>query len=428
MGYLISLHDNEVDWNLLGIRVVGHIDALPIPAGEYEYGDAYMVGTETPYDMYIYTRPDGKVHTEGYWFPIGKFPVPGPQGPKGDGIGQINAATTGTVQKVVYDTTFGATVKSDAAINYTDSTDGSIKNQEFPLISKLPILPGKYVSIDATSDNDAMEVKVDDAALAQDYIKISKILTTDSSPVIENGKTVWYQTTQYPTASSFAWRNPDGDCSFNKLKLEGISEPDGKHYLNIGQIYFSVKDTDMIVAKTTTDTGILPQAQLTHLKSLPAVNIRYDEKIFVRMDPVNAPDGTLNYVHIDSVQNGSGGYKATGQCFSITVSTRAWQIVNLDFTKSYTHQICITNPAANTKYYMTLINNRSASYHGDAAGLISDLSDIDTGFRPATRLHTTQGVAAALLYKNSQGYLIAKYGTDTEQMTANQISIWDGVK
>ena len=78
VAYLISLHDNEVDWNLLGIKVIGAIDALPIPAGNYEYGDAYMVGTETPYDMYIYTRPDGKVHTEGYWFPIGKFPAPGP--------------------------------------------------------------------------------------------------------------------------------------------------------------------------------------------------------------------------------------------------------------------------------------------------------------------------------------------------------------
>lgn len=86
VGYLISLHDNEVDWNLLGIKVIGVIEALPIPQGNYEYGDAYMVGTKPPYDMYIYTRPDGTVHTEGYWFPVGKFPMPGPQGPKGDGI------------------------------------------------------------------------------------------------------------------------------------------------------------------------------------------------------------------------------------------------------------------------------------------------------------------------------------------------------
>lgn len=43
-----------------GIKVVGQVespDDLPDPAEfEGEYGDAYLVGEETPYDYYIFTR------------------------------------------------------------------------------------------------------------------------------------------------------------------------------------------------------------------------------------------------------------------------------------------------------------------------------------------------------------------------------------
>ena len=78
VAYLLSLHKAEYEWNLLGIKVIGHVDALPIPDGTYEYGDAYTVGTDAPYDMWIYTRAD-ESHWEAYWFNIGKFPAPGPQ-------------------------------------------------------------------------------------------------------------------------------------------------------------------------------------------------------------------------------------------------------------------------------------------------------------------------------------------------------------
>lgn len=43
-----------------GIKVIGQVSSpndLPDPETfEGEYGDAYLVGTETPYDYYIYTR------------------------------------------------------------------------------------------------------------------------------------------------------------------------------------------------------------------------------------------------------------------------------------------------------------------------------------------------------------------------------------
>ena len=69
-----------------GIKVIGQVDTameLPDPATyEGEYGDAYVVGTEEPYEYYIFTRAfEGQ--DEPSWFDLGIFPVPGPQGPQG---------------------------------------------------------------------------------------------------------------------------------------------------------------------------------------------------------------------------------------------------------------------------------------------------------------------------------------------------------
>lgn len=428
VAYLISLHDNEVDWNLLGIRVIGAIDALPIPPGNYEYGDAYMVGTSTPYDMYIYTRPDGAVHTEGYWFPIGKFPVPGPQGPKGDGFEQVYKWTNGTVGNVTYDTTDGAKVLQTTTIDYTDSTDGSTKQQQFNSTTTLPIVPGKYVSMDATSDNKKLEVKVDDTALALDYYKIDKGDYPGAIvPIYYKGKQDYKLIGYQSGVGTLVMRGGNSEIKCDAIDANYWRNLDGNRVLSFTNVKEQLTGGCLIVVKTPNDKGNLSTGQLTMLKELPQYQIQYNNQIYYRMDPLSAPDGTLNYVHIDSVQNGSGGYKATGQCFSVTVSTASWQIVNLDFTRSYTHQICVSNPTTNAKYYFTLVNNKSASYHGNAAGLINALSDTDTEFQPATRSHTTNGVSAALLYRNDSGYLVANYGTNAEQMTSTQIVVWDTV-
>lgn len=63
--------------NQFGIKVVGQVDAgEEIPSGPHEYGDAYAVGTNPPYSLYIWTRNEG-------WFNIGQFPKEGPAGADG---------------------------------------------------------------------------------------------------------------------------------------------------------------------------------------------------------------------------------------------------------------------------------------------------------------------------------------------------------
>ena len=71
-----------------GIKVLGQVDSeadLPDPAGDFEYGDAYAVGTTEPYSFYIYTRPDPDgSHDSNWWFDIGQLAIVGPQGPQGE--------------------------------------------------------------------------------------------------------------------------------------------------------------------------------------------------------------------------------------------------------------------------------------------------------------------------------------------------------
>ena len=64
-----------------GIRVLGQLPSeLDIPAGEYEFGDAYLIDHE----YYVYTRPNPALgHIDPYWLNIGSLSIVGPQGPQG---------------------------------------------------------------------------------------------------------------------------------------------------------------------------------------------------------------------------------------------------------------------------------------------------------------------------------------------------------
>ena len=83
---ILYMLEEEGVLNEFGIRIVGEADAsgdLPNPTTyKGEFGDAYAVGTQTPYTIYIFTRANG-THLTNYWFNIGKFPLAGPTGATG---------------------------------------------------------------------------------------------------------------------------------------------------------------------------------------------------------------------------------------------------------------------------------------------------------------------------------------------------------
>lgn len=83
---ILYMLEEEGTLNQFGIKVVAQeqtVDALPAPT-EYtgDFGDAYAIGTTSPYTLYIYTRANG-THPTNYWFNIGQFPLPGPKGADG---------------------------------------------------------------------------------------------------------------------------------------------------------------------------------------------------------------------------------------------------------------------------------------------------------------------------------------------------------
>lgn len=418
VGYLVSLHENEYQWNLLGVKVIGvAATEADIPHGTYEYGDAYEIGTEPPYDLYIYTRPDGKVHTEGYWFNTGKFPMPGPQGPKGDGLEQVNKWTNGTVGNVTYNTTDGAKVTQTTTVDYTDSTDGSTKQQQFDTTTTLPIVPGKYISMNATSDNKKMEVKVDDTALALDYYKFDKSYSYPVIPAWSGSSQMAVVFTDAPTPYSLVQRDVNGNGHLNALYTILLVDRDAPYrQATMNEVYRTCRTagTDQIFEKTPTDTGTMSADLLAVFTGTPNSHIIYDNQLYYRIDPTNAPNGTLNFIHIDSIDDGNGGYKATGKCFSITVSTRAWQVVDLDFGGSTrtTHNLTLTNSSTGTNIYFSLTNNRTETYEGAPAGLLSALENssiactVDANGTYSAGMITTDGVNFQVTYGNGEQLMI----------------------
>lgn len=423
VGYLLSLHKAEYEWNLLGIKVVGHVDALPIPDGTYEYGDAYTVGTAAPYDMWIYTRADA-FHSEAYWFNIGKFPAPGPQGPKGDGPEQINKWTNGTVSNVTYDTTDGAKVIQTSTVNYTDSTDGSTKQQQFETTTALPIVPGKYISMDTTSNNKKMEVKVDDIALALDYIKIDK--TRNSViPEFYNGKVQWDTLTVGLGPSTVVQRDANSATYLGKLYVNRLATTAREYDMPLQAAYYGGYSDGFTVEKTPTDTGTLTAVVFDAIKAYPNAGLKYDNKSYIRMNPTSAPDGTLNYIHLDSIDDGNGGYKATEKCFSVTVSTRAWQVFDLDFGGSTrtTHNLALTNSSTGTTIYFSLTNNRPETFEGAPAGLWSALETSPI----ACSVNNAGTYSAGMITVDGDNFKVFYGNSEELMMTQAEIAIADSM-
>ena len=114
--YLTSYHEVNQGLAQWGIRVVGKITSvteLPDPKTyEGEYGDAFAVGTEAPYDFYIWTRSSTEDDT-GYWFPFGKISITGPVGPAGP---QGPKGDTGKSTRWYYNTTPSNPVEGDMVL------------------------------------------------------------------------------------------------------------------------------------------------------------------------------------------------------------------------------------------------------------------------------------------------------------------------
>ena len=409
MGYLISLHDNEVDWNLLGIRVIGHIDALPIPEGTYEYGDAYMVGTETPYDMYIYTRPDGTVHTEGYWFPVGKFPMPGPAGPKGNGIGTLTSIDTGSSQYATYDITDGINATYDTIINYKDSDTGEQKSQTVSLYAKTPILPGQYISI-GNHDSRNVEIGVDDTKLALDYIKIDK--TKNSVvPLYLNGSINWSQATESAAPHSIAYRDANGNSHFNRVDLAPAGFTIDNNKFDKTVMIYGLKSDITIQDQTG---GTLSSNESYVLNTTPVCRIKIQDKVYYRVSEFGKVP--LIFMSCDN----------TGTIYTLTCNTTNKTYTIASHTNpTYKHvtQMHVVIPG-DDDYYLTIFNTdkHGAMYNLNSASTLLD--NIGTAGTIAYKQNTANAVYIPVhISKNSSGNWAWNMGSASGTFTTNQIDL-----
>lgn len=137
----------------LGIKVIGQADNVSdIPEGEYGYGDAYMIGTEPPYTMYIWTRANG-MHPEDYWFNVGNFPMPGPQGELGLGIDDVVSEMLLAYQNssATYDSTNGF---YEVQINGTKTTTlNDNSTYQAPVELNIPIQTDGQVVVETGHSN-----------------------------------------------------------------------------------------------------------------------------------------------------------------------------------------------------------------------------------------------------------------------------------
>lgn len=356
----------------------------------------------------------------------------GKKGDKGDSIEQIIREASNTAQSVSYAPTSGATIEyKDKTVLYKDSTTGETKSKVLPAQLSLPILPGKYVSMSANADNNALEIKGDYTKLALDFYRIDKTATGSTIPFWDGTSQDKISFTGGNIPNTIVSRYGQGDVDLHRVNAEYLGYADGGDSIDFYTLYANTIGSDYTIDKTPTDTGTLTATQIGVLTAqYQAKNLRiiYDNQVYNRIDPLTYPDGTLNYIHLDSIQNGQGGYKATGKCFSVTVSTREWQVVDLDFGGSTrtTHNLTITDSTTTTSIYFSLTNNHLETYGDAPASLWTALKNNVVACTVAKGGNTVT-YAAGIITVNGDNFQV-RYGNNEELlMTQTQVTIVDSI-
>lgn len=304
----------------------------------------------------------------------------------------------------------------EAATNaVNDAVNNSVTN----------ITAGLYTKVE--KNGQTYLVNVDDTALALDYIKIDKT-AINYVPWWNNGVIKELGVSQNAEGGFLALRLPNGQLRMTECMADEFSTTEGDNKLNFYAIYNNTVGTEYSIDSTSTDTGTLTTAQLAQLYGTVQGNNRhiiYDGQAYTRMDPTDAPNGTLNYIHIDSIDDENGGYKATGKCFSITVSTREWNVFDLDFGGSTrtTHNLTLTDSSTGISIYFSLTNNIPETYEGAPGGLLAALENSAIACTV-----DINGIYSAGMITADEIYFKAAYGYGEEALIEQmQVSITDNM-
>lgn len=362
------------------------------------------------------TGPTGPTGPKGDKGETGAAGAAGPQGPAGPGLETITTIDlSAPVDNVTFDTTNGITIFGNGQINddYDISTEYDV-----------PLIPGKYISMSVDPSNSKVQVAVNDTTLAADYYKVDKTAPTGTyTAPIWTGKQQDRRTLSYGVdASTIAYRDPDGSCDFATVGISALSSI-GNHTANKVTISdlrrSSVKeDSEIIIDKTSTNTGTLPAVTVLAARQYPQIHIQYDNQTYYRMDPPNTSSGTMNFVNTDA----SGNQK----CFQISTSDFSWKIIDLPKAKigtssssenlsniTYLANSAIpASPATNTEYAIT-----DAIGYGD---LDSELqAKVDAGANAGSNLSNYLPLSGGMMTGSSPEITFAAGPT---KITVNSIN------
>lgn len=262
-----------------------------------------------------------------------------------------------------------------------------------------------------------------DTALALDFYKADK--TSNNIPVVKDGVVTSLPWSTTSTPNSVVVR--DANKRISVYAIESDSWVYSSYIVSFFDLYNNTKNADYIIAKTASDTGTLTVEQLESIE-ISNRRIIYDNQVYYRMDPQSAPDGTLNYIHIDGIQDGNGGYKATGKCFNVTVSTREWKVVDMAMDNYLpltggTITGDITIMGSNGQYGLKIINGDICFLDDGGSTILNRLSGIVSkkGTSPNHAM-SQKGVADNYVAKSDLPSNLLKYqivtstsqiGTDT---------------
>ena len=165
-----------------GIKVVGQVNQasdLPAPTTyQGNLGDAFLVGTEAPYDYYIYAKAyEGQ--EQAAFYNLGQFPKPGPKGDTG------NAAGFGTVSATA------TSVVGNPTVNVSTSGTNEAKNIAFEF--GIPDVNPEYVEANPTAEatGTLQKLRVDNTVYGLGGGGKTKVtLLVKTATVTSEGKTI----------------------------------------------------------------------------------------------------------------------------------------------------------------------------------------------------------------------------------------------
>lgn len=187
VAYLTEIWNTNALANEMGIRVIGTVaTAADIPADDpdhpYQYGDAYMVGSEPPYRMYIFTRADGG-HPTDYFFDIGYFPLPGPQGETGIGVDDLSGAvfTANSGEGVVFQSGDVFTINGTMTFSYDGETASA------PASIQIKLLNGDLnLDIEAEGDGKTILINASNKLMTESFVPIATNVTSRTQSYVKN--------------------------------------------------------------------------------------------------------------------------------------------------------------------------------------------------------------------------------------------------